>query len=79
MKDGWIERLIRELGRVGFHGALGVTTILTISFVVVYGTLNAGQSEVLDGFTDRALTVLTAGAGGLMAVAVQFFKGRSGS
>lgn len=84
MNNGWIERLAYVVGRLGFHGAIGISAIGAVVFVVIYGAIYAGgddpQNPTLLGALARdAFVVISVGVGGLLTVAVNFFKRDGGS
>ncbi len=68
-----IDKVVGALAKVGFHGAIGLTVILAVVFVAVYGTVRQPDHSL----TNDAVQALVLGVGAVIGAAVFMLKGGS--
>lgn len=66
-----MNRLVDAAAKIGFHGAIGLTVILAVVFVAVYGTVHQPGHSL----TNDAVQALILGVGAIIGAAVFMLRG----
>ena len=74
-----IERIASAVGKVGFHGIIGLLTIGALVFALIYPlVIDAAEGSWQATISVRAFDVLAVAAGGLLAGAIAVFRSYGG-
>ena len=67
-----MDNLFERLKSIGFHGAVGLTVLLAVVFIAVYGFVQRPDHQL----TADAVNALLLGVGAIITAAVFMLKGR---